>query len=98
MCTPPGIDGMKSGRNVEITYRNLTLSNVPVTSLSHEFDLRAAAYIKSEAIRQDLLVEVELEQMLGVLHGPAKLDYGIGEDVLMQAISDQTHIHLNSCV
>ena len=84
---PPGLDGLEAKRKVVIPYRGAEIPDVEITSLSDEFDHRLSSFLKEQAVRNEWLAAVEIEDMLGLTHTGAAANWTAMDNcILSEAI------------
>jgi len=70
-CAPSvlaGVQVLRAGRKISVRYRSTVLTDLEVSNLYEEAQMRLDAAIKAAGIAQDLLAPLEAEAMLGIEH------------------------------
>ena len=65
---------VKKDRQVDISYRNIIITGIPINSVYREASLRLSACLKTAMVEQTLLSPLASEALLGVANRCEKYD------------------------
>ena len=77
------MDALGSSRDVSITYRNVVIPKINVTSVAAEVKIRTYVVLKSALITQGKLTPMDFEALVGCqnTHGELKFEASLGKKV-----------------
>ena len=82
----PNAEAIGAKRFITVQYRGQTLQKLPVDGISGEVSVRMVAWLRSAAIKQDLVDEMPFERLLGLTSADTHLPTSIAVSLLVRVV------------